>query len=98
MASGVPIVATRTGSIQETMLGDSIDIMWSDVYAWKSTVSVRSIIRITSNRSALQEYGGAARSKALQEFSVDGMLKTYENLFLELHSKHNAEPGEDCFA
>ena len=101
MACGVPIIASRTGSIQKTIMKPVNGVSPGKTFALGNAQSLHaSILELGANRTALIQRGHAARLKAQREFSLSRMLSQYEDLFYSLASSSDSAPnsGKSCLA
>jgi sugar transferase (PEP-CTERM/EpsH1 system associated) len=82
MATGLPVVATRTGSNPELIedgISGSIIPVNDDVALFNALESMASDSRLRSR------FGEAARLRVVRKFSVDQMVAEYTNFYLRMH-------------
>jgi sugar transferase (PEP-CTERM/EpsH1 system associated) len=84
MASSLPIVATRVGGNPELVEEERTGILFKpgDVMALAAILE-----RIGRDSSLRQELGQAARRRAVEHFSLEGMIERYRTLYVELARK-----------
>jgi sugar transferase (PEP-CTERM/EpsH1 system associated) len=84
MASGLPVVATRVGGNPELVEDRRSGFLFEpgDV---RTLVAI--LERIASDTNLREECGQAARSRAIENFSFEAMIRRYESLYSELASK-----------
>jgi sugar transferase (PEP-CTERM/EpsH1 system associated) len=84
MASSLPVVATRIGGNPELVEHERSGWLFEsgDVMALAAILE-----RIGRDSNLRQELGQAARRRVVQYFSLEGMLCSYRNLYVELAKK-----------
>jgi len=84
MASSLPVVATRVGGNPELIEEERSGWFFEpgDVVALAAILE-----RIGRDSNLLQEFGQAARRRAVDHFSLEGMIGNYRNLYFELARK-----------
>ncbi len=84
MASSLPVVATRVGGNPELVEEERSGWFFEpgDVVALAAILE-----RIGRDSNLLQEFGQAARRRAVEHFSLEGMIGSYHNLYFELARK-----------
>lgn len=84
MASSLPVVATRVGGNPELVEAERSGVLFEpgDVTALAAILE-----RIGRDSTLRQELGEEARRRAIQHFSLEGMIERYRNLYLELARK-----------
>jgi sugar transferase (PEP-CTERM/EpsH1 system associated) len=87
MASSLPVVATRVGGNPELVEDGRSGWLFEpgDVTALATTLE-----RIGRASDLRQELGQAARRRAVQHFSLEGMIDSYRNLYVDLATKRGA--------
>jgi sugar transferase (PEP-CTERM/EpsH1 system associated) len=84
MASSLPVVATRVGG--NTELVEEERSGW--LFEPGDVMGLAAILeRIGCDSSLRQEFGQAARQRAAQSFSLEGMIGNYRDLYVELARK-----------
>jgi glycosyltransferase involved in cell wall biosynthesis len=81
MATGLPVVATRTGGNPELVQDGKTGIL---VPVENEGEIARAIARMLDDPSMARAFGEAARSRVIQEFSIGHMLGKMEDLYLGL--------------
>jgi sugar transferase (PEP-CTERM/EpsH1 system associated) len=84
MASGLPAVATRVGGNPELLEEERSGWFFrpGDVAALAAILE-----RLGRDANLRQEFGEAARRRAVEHFSLEGMIARYRNLYVELATK-----------
>ena len=84
MASSLPVVATRVGGNPELVEDGRSGWFFKpgDVAALAAILE-----RIGRDSNLREELGQAARRRAVEHFSLDGMIESYRNLYVELARK-----------
>jgi glycosyltransferase involved in cell wall biosynthesis len=77
MSCGVPFVATRVGGNPE-LIGDDAGVL---VPVGNVEILAEEIIRLLKDKKLRDSIGKKAREKIVREFSVDKMIKSYEELY-----------------
>jgi sugar transferase (PEP-CTERM/EpsH1 system associated) len=78
MASGLPIIATDVGGNPELVRQDSNGLI---VPAADRTALFEAMRRYVSDRPLREAHGRASRQRALDEFSIDRMVRDYTELY-----------------
>lgn len=83
LALGIPVVASKVGSIPEIVKNgfNGFTLELKNINGFVDT-----IINILNNRN-LHEYLSSNAIKSVQNFTVEKMVKEYENLYLRLLNK-----------
>jgi len=81
MAAGAPVVATRVGGTPEAVTDGRTGLI---VPPADSAALAASIARLLEDRELATQLGRAARETIADRFSVDRMVKTTQNLYLDL--------------
>jgi sugar transferase (PEP-CTERM/EpsH1 system associated) len=84
MASSLPVVATRVGGNSELVEEDRSGWLFEPGDVMALTAILERIARDSDLRGQL---GQAARQRAVQNFSLEGMIKSYRDLYVELARK-----------
>jgi glycosyltransferase involved in cell wall biosynthesis len=84
MASSLPVVATRVGGNSELVEEDRSGWLFEPGDVMALTAILERIARDSDLRGQL---GQAARHRAVQNFSLEGMIKSYRDLYVELARK-----------
>ncbi len=85
MASGLPVVATNVGGNAELIVDGETGYL---VPASQPEALTAALRRYVDDRSLLGRHGAAARSRAVSEFSLDGMMARYQSLYDQLLTEH----------
>jgi len=90
MACGVPVVATRVGGNPELVREGKTGWLFApaDVKAL-----VERLADFAAHPEMRSSFGGAARERVEGEFSLQGMIKNYSNLYLEMAEKRAVARG-----
>ncbi len=83
-AAGVPVVSTRVGGVPEVVCDGETGFLCSAGDADALALHLRRLIQDPTIRVQL---GQAARMRMQQEFSVERMIKRYQELYLTLANK-----------
>ena len=78
---GVPVVATRVGGIPEIVDHGADGIL---VPPADSTALAAALMVLLSNGVRRSQLAGAGRSKVVERFSIERMIRAYEGLYDEL--------------
>jgi sugar transferase (PEP-CTERM/EpsH1 system associated) len=78
MASGVPIVASRVGGNPEVVVGDLSEWLFTPGEAGELTERIERLAGSAETRSRIAKIG---RMHALADFSLDGMIRRYRELY-----------------
>ncbi len=81
MAAGAPTVATRVGGTPEALVDDVTGLL---VAPGDSRALAAAIARLLDDRNLAARLGHAARQVITDRFSVDRMVTSTEQLYLEL--------------
>ena len=81
MAAGLPIVATDVGGNREVVEDGLTGCL---VPSRDPQALAAAILRLCSNREEAREMGKRGRQRAAQYFSIDSMVKAYEELYCNL--------------
>jgi sugar transferase (PEP-CTERM/EpsH1 system associated) len=86
MATGLPVVATRVGGADELVQEDRTGIL---VPAGEPPALADAILRLARDPACRLRMGGAGRMRAETFFSLDGMIRDYENLYVGLAAQRS---------
>lgn len=88
MATCLPVVATRVGGVPELLSDREQGLMVEP----RADEIARATTELLSSVELAQRLGTAARQRVLRDFNVSGMVRTYEELYLEVAKrKHSAD-------
>jgi sugar transferase (PEP-CTERM/EpsH1 system associated) len=90
MATGVPVIATATGGTPEVVVNGQSGLL---VPARAPRELADSLIRVYQQPKERQRLGSAGRHRAKEEFSLDSMVRQYEEMYGKL-----ATCGQDGIA
>jgi sugar transferase (PEP-CTERM/EpsH1 system associated) len=87
MASGLPLVVTQAGGNPELVVDGSVGFLFppSDVQAL-----VKHLAMLAENPDLRRSFGEATRLRAVEQFSLERMIRSYRDLYFELAAKRNA--------
>lgn len=90
MATGLPVVVTRTGGNPEVVEEGRAGFLFDprDVRALTGTLS-----RLVDNAALRRECGSFARCQAVHKFSLSTMAQRYRDLYLELATRRRSAKG-----
>ncbi|MBZ5695433.1 MAG: glycosyltransferase [Acidobacteriia bacterium] len=87
MASGLPVVATRTGGNPELVEDGQSGCLFSP----RDAEGLAHVLgQLTEDASNRRKFGKAARDRAVEQFSLTGMMQRYRDLYLELASRRGS--------
>lgn len=86
MASSKPVVATAVGGNAEAVVHGKTGLL---VPPGDSPALAEAICAILNNKEMALQFGMAARKRAEEKFSLDNMIKSYENTFEQVISSNN---------
>ena len=97
MACGVPVIASRTGSIEKTIMEPVDGVSAGRTFALGNKRSLYdTILELGKNTTLLKQQARAAAQKAQEDFALPRMLSEYEALFYSLvdakDKEHVSEP------
>ncbi len=87
MATGLPVLATRTGGNPEVMVEGRHGWLFQPGDA---KVLADRLYQLAVNRALRQQLGAAARRQAQEQFGLQRMLDSYADLYLQLASSRQA--------
>jgi len=91
MASGLPAVVTRAGGNPE--LVEEGRSGW--LFPPRDTEALeRHLLRMIDDGELRQRVGEAARARACEHFSLEGMVQRYRDLYLELAARSGLRKGD----
>jgi sugar transferase (PEP-CTERM/EpsH1 system associated) len=90
MASGLPVVATRAGGNPELVKEDHTGWLFGpgDVRSLSEL-----LLRFTDDADLRHEFGRVARRRAIELFSLTGMIQRYRSLYFDLAARRGARKG-----
>lgn len=88
MASGLPVVATRVGGNAELVVDGETGFL---VPAAQPEALAAALRRYVDDRALLGRHGVAARNRAVDVFSLHGMLQRYQALYDHLLATHGGQ-------
>lgn len=88
-ASGVPVIATRVGSIPETVLHGKTGYL---VTPGDATELGQRVLELLNNDGLRNRMSEAARENVVQKWSLERMVGGYEELLADLYAKHKNKP------
>ena len=91
MASGKPVVATRVGSVTETVLPGVNGFL---VAPNDSQGMAGRVVELLNDRNRAADMGRAGREQVVGRWSVDGMVRGYEDLIEEIFSEKCRRGGK----
>jgi glycosyltransferase involved in cell wall biosynthesis len=83
MASGKPVVATRVGSVTETVVPGLSGYL---VSPGDSQSMAARVLDLFGDRNRAAEMGRAGREQVIARWTVDGMVRGYENLIAKIYT------------
>jgi len=83
MASGKPVVATRVGSVAETILPDLSGYVVSPN---SSQDMADRVLDLLGDRNRAAQMGSVGREHVVAQWSVDRMVQGYENLIADIYA------------
>jgi glycosyltransferase involved in cell wall biosynthesis len=83
MAAGKPVVATRVGSVTETVLPGETGYL---VSPGDSQGMAACVLELLSDRTRAADMGRAGREQVIARWSVDGMVRGYEKLLADIYA------------
>jgi sugar transferase (PEP-CTERM/EpsH1 system associated) len=78
MATGLPVIATDVGGNAELVRQGVTGRL---VRAGDSHALAQAMLDVVHDRATFERAGAAGRSRALSQFSLDGMIRRYRNLY-----------------
>jgi L-malate glycosyltransferase len=85
MAAGVPIVATKVGSVPEIIENEEIGLL---IPPADPQALALAVIELAKNPTKMARMSLLAQQKAISEFSQDRNISAYESLYEKLHKRH----------
>lgn len=87
MATGLPLVVTRAGGNPELVVDGSIGFLFppSDVQAL-----AKHLMMLAESPDIRRSFGEGARLRAVEQFSLERMIRSYRDLYFELAAKRSA--------
>jgi glycosyltransferase involved in cell wall biosynthesis len=90
LASGVPVVSPRVGSIPETVIDEFTGLLTTPL-DWECTAD--GITRLLENATWARLLGQNGRAEVAEKWSLEAMVSGYENLILSLYNAKSADYG-----
>ncbi len=90
MASGLPVVATRAGGNPELVKEDRTGWLFSPG-DFRNLSEL--LLRFTDDANLRNEFGHAARRRAVELFSLSGMIQRYRSLYFDLAARRGVPEG-----
>jgi len=87
LAVGLPVVATRVGGNPEVVAEGECGYLFAPQDVPELICQLRTLLRDSRLRA---DFGGAARERALRQFSLECMLRRYRDLYLNLAMRERA--------
>ena len=81
LSTGIPVVASRVGSIPETVLPGETGFLFPPN---DTTAYVEAVVHLLQNKSILAELGANGRKQVISQRSLQVMVDGYENLIGQL--------------
>jgi glycosyltransferase involved in cell wall biosynthesis len=81
MASGLPVVATRVGGNPELVVDGVTGAL---VAPGDEAALAEALARYAGDPELRRTHGAAARTRAVEEFSIEAMMKRYSDLYDEV--------------
>jgi len=93
MASGLPVVATRVGGNPELVQDGQSGLMQTGFLVEKQAVAAMSavLIDLVENNEKRQQLGNAALQRIQAEFSIDGMVSRYQQIYDAINKNKTGE-------
>lgn len=83
MASGVPVVATRSGGPEEILEGDRVGVL---VPTQDPSALAAAIAQLAENRATADEMAVRALERVRERYTLEAMIDAYQTLFSRLAS------------
>jgi glycosyltransferase involved in cell wall biosynthesis len=90
LACGKPVVATRVGSVPESVLDGQVGYL---VEPESADAMARRVIELFRDPNLAQALGAAGRQHVVDNWSLDRMVAGYEDLLARLHDQKLAHRG-----
>jgi glycosyltransferase involved in cell wall biosynthesis len=87
LACGKPVIATRVGSVGETVLDGEVGYL---VESGSSEAMARRVVELFRDRSLAAALGAAGRQRVIDHWSVERMVEGYEDLLWRLYQQKTA--------
>ncbi|HEV2968620.1 MAG TPA: glycosyltransferase [Pirellulales bacterium] len=87
LACGKPVVATRVGSVPESVLDEQVGYL---VEPESVDAMTRRVVELFRDQSLAQALGAAGRQHVVDHWSLDRMVAGYEELLTRLHDQKTA--------
>jgi sugar transferase (PEP-CTERM/EpsH1 system associated) len=85
MASGRPVVATAVGGNPELVVDGETGLLVSPNHPHRLATAIMKLLREPACRRRL---GQGGRQRVEEQFSLDGMVRNYAKVYLELFARH----------
>jgi glycosyltransferase involved in cell wall biosynthesis len=92
MASGLPVVATRTGGLKEQIDEEVTGIL---VPPGDSHALADALVRLLCDQPCRVSMGAAGRARVEKMYHLDSVVDAYEDLYDRLGGGHHAAAGTD---
>jgi len=89
MAAGKPVVATRVGSVEETVRQGETGYLAAPSDRHQLAARVAELL---TDRSRAEAMGRAAREEVVRRWSVERMVEGHQNLMAEVYSRKAGKP------
>jgi glycosyltransferase involved in cell wall biosynthesis len=89
MASGLPVVGTRTGGLQEQIEDGTTGVLVAPGDSEALAIAILALVRDQKRRAAM---GSAGRVRAVGRYSVDSVVDAYEELYARLVQERSGQP------
>ena len=90
MATGLPLIGTRVGGLPEMIAEERNGLL---VEPADPQGLARAMLRVLGDRELARTWGAESRRRVLDEFGVEKMVRSYEDLFVELLEARGAWPA-----
>lgn len=90
MAAGLPVVATRVGSVEELVEGEVTGLL---VEPGDMEGFTEALVQALTDDDWRRSAGRAARKRALDSFGAEAMIDGYERLFITAVEERSADKG-----
>ena len=84
MASKVPVVSTRSVGIDEIVIDGETGFLVNDDDMQSLTEKIMYLIK---HKEIAKQFGEKARNYVLENYSIDKMIRNYEQLYIQLYNK-----------
>ncbi|HEV3417737.1 MAG TPA: glycosyltransferase, partial [Pirellulales bacterium] len=87
LACGKPVIATRVGSVPESVLDGQVGYL---VEPESADAMARRVVELFRDPNLAQALGAAGRQHVVDNWSLDRMVAGYEELLIRLHTQKTA--------